>query len=106
VYVAFRNASILTLDTHDINNLSKVGLWTAPAQTNFEEGQFFPIKGGQETLFITDLKLYLTSRDGLVPLEGYRPLAGFQSAICMQDKYFAIAAGATGISFYEFIGQR
>jgi hypothetical protein len=106
VYVAFRNASILILNTKDIDNLTKVRLPTAPAQASFEVGQFFSIKNGSETLFIIDLKLYLMSQDGMVHLEGYRPSASFQSAICIQDKYIAIAAGATGISFYEYIGQR
>jgi hypothetical protein len=42
----------------------------------------------------------------LIHLEGYRPSASLESAICIQNKYIAVAAGTTGIYFYEYIGPR
>jgi hypothetical protein len=76
VYVAFRNGSMLALNTTNSSNLTKLGLFVSE-QSNVDAGQFFPIRNGLDTLYITDQKLYLLKNDSMVALEGYRTSTNF-----------------------------
>jgi len=76
VYVAFRNSSVLALNTTNITNLTELGVFTG-VQASVDAGQFLTIKNGLETLFITDQKLYFVRSDSLVVLDGYRSSTNF-----------------------------
>lgn len=103
VYVAFRNGSVLCLNTKNSSNLTKLGTWQSGV--TIEAGQFFTVKNGLVTLLLTDQKLFFMRDDGVVELEGYRSTPNFESVITIQGKYIAVAAGTTGIAFYEFLGE-
>lgn len=105
VFVAFRNGSVLVLNTSNASEITKIGLFTTP-QSNVDAGQFFDVRNGLMTLLITEQKMYVMRDEAVVELDGYRPSPNFESAICIQDKYIAVASGATGIAFYEFVGER